>query len=217
MARPRLRAIIITRSRTVSSSSARGSVVIVSSACGSVGADGARQPLLDGGDAVERQRAAHADAEIDEQHRAGRPRPHPLDGDHAGHLARDRGDALADAGRRRVGQRVDGAPAEPPAGDADENRDHQRRGGIGPRVAERDAAEPDQHRDRRPHVGGKMQRVGFQRFARGRLRDAVERARAEKIDDDRAGDDGEGRGGRFDRVGLRADEPLHRLPDHDAR
>ncbi len=87
------------------------------------GADGARQPLLDGGDAVERQRAADADAEIDEQHRAGRPRAHALDGNDAGHLARDRGDALADAGRRGVGQRIDGAPAEPPAGDADEDRD----------------------------------------------------------------------------------------------
>ena len=94
----------MTRSRTVSSSSARGSVVIVTSACGQLGADGARQPLLDRGDAIERQRAADADAEIDEQHRAGRPRPHPLDRDDARHLARDRGDALADAGRRGVGQ-----------------------------------------------------------------------------------------------------------------
>ena len=56
----------------------------MTSAVRQFGADGARQPLLDGGDAVERQRAAHADAEIDEQHRAGRPRPHPLDGDEPG-------------------------------------------------------------------------------------------------------------------------------------
>ena len=132
---------------------------------GQFGADGAGQPVLDGGDAVERQRAADADREVDEQHGAGRPRPHPFDADHAGHLPRDRGNALADAFRRGVGQGVDGAPAEPPAGNADEDRDHDRRGGIGPRIAERDAAKPDQHRDRRPHVGAEMQCVGFERLA----------------------------------------------------
>ena len=79
MASPRLRAITMTRSRTVSSSSARGSVVMVISALRQFGADRARQPVLDGGDAVERQRAADPDAEVDEQHRAGRPRPHALD------------------------------------------------------------------------------------------------------------------------------------------
>ena len=36
---------------------------------GEFAADGAGQPLLDGGDAVERQRAADADGDFDEQHR----------------------------------------------------------------------------------------------------------------------------------------------------
>ena len=105
------------------------------------GADGARQPLRDGRDTVERQRAAHADAKIDEQHRAGRPRPHPLDGDDARLEPRDCRDPLADACRRRVGQCIDGAPPEPPAGDADEHRNDERRSRIGPRIAERHAAQ----------------------------------------------------------------------------
>ena len=47
-----------------------------------------------------------------------------------------------------------------------------------------------------------MQRVGFQRLARGRLGDTVERPRAEKIDRDRAADDDEGRHRRLDGVSL---------------
>ena len=46
-----------------------------------------------------------------------------------------------------------------------------------------------------------MQRVGIERFAQGPLRNAIERSGAEKIDDDRADDDGEGRRRRFDRMG----------------
>ncbi len=102
--------------------------------------DGAGELLLDGGDAVERQRAADADGEIDEQHRAGRTRAHPFDRDDARDLARDCGDALADARRRGVGERVDGAAAEPIAGNADKDGDNDRGCSIGPRVAERDAA-----------------------------------------------------------------------------
>ena len=184
---------------------------------GQFGADGARQPVLDGGDAVERQRAAHPDREIDEQHRAGRPRPHPLDADDAGHLPRDCRDALADTFRRGVGQGIDGAPAKPVAGDTDEDRDHDRRRGIGPRIAQRDAAEPDQHRDRRPHVGAEMQRIGFERLAGCFPGDAAQRAGAEEIDHDGAGDDGEGRDGGFDGVRLRNDQPPRRLPDDDGR
>ena len=52
----------------------------------------------------------------------------------------DRGDPLADARRRCVGQRVDGAAAEPVAGDADEDCNDKRRRSIGPWIAERHAA-----------------------------------------------------------------------------
>ena len=59
-----------------------------------------------------------AKVEIDEQHVAGRPHPHALDRDHA---RRSRA-AMArifsrGAGRRGVGQRLDRAAGEPPAGD----------------------------------------------------------------------------------------------------
>ena len=47
-------------------------------------ADSRDKPILDGGDAVERQRAADADAEIDEQHGAGRPGTYALDRNNAG-------------------------------------------------------------------------------------------------------------------------------------
>ena len=198
-ASPRLRAISITRSRTVSSSSARGSVVMVTSASGMSARMARRQPVLDGSDAFERQRAADADAELDEQHRSGRPRANPLDGDDAGHAPRDRRHPFAHAGRRRVGQRVDGAPTEPPAGNADKDRDHERRRGVGPGIAERDADQSDQDGDRRPHVGAEMQRVGFERLTRCFLGDASERAGTKEIDDDRDGDDDEGGRRRLDR------------------
>ena len=62
-----------------------------------------------------------------------------------------------------------------------------------------------------------MQRVGFERLAGGFLGDAAQRAGAEEIDHDGAGDDGKGRDGCFDGVRLRADQPPRRLPDHDDR
>ena len=189
MASPRLRAIIITRSRNVSSSSARGSVVMVTSAVG-MSARMARvsRSLMAATRSSGSVRLTPTPRSTN-KHRAGRPRAHALDGNNSRHLARDRRHALAHAGRRRVGQGVDGPPPEPPAGDADEYGDDDRRRGIGPGKAERDAAKADQHRDRRPHVGEKMQRIGFERLAGGFLGDATERARAKKIDHDRARDD----------------------------
>ena len=72
--------------------------------------------LLDGGDAIERQRAADADAKLDEQHRAGRPRPHPLDGDDAGHLARDAATrSLTPAGAVSVSVSMVRRPSRQPA------------------------------------------------------------------------------------------------------
>ena len=62
-----------------------------------------------------------------------------------------------------------------------------------------------------------MEGIRFQRFARSRLGDASERTRAEKIDHDRAGDNDKGRRRRFDRMRLRADQPLRRLEDHHGR
>ena len=130
-----------------------------------------------------------------------RPRPRRGRGRHAPH-------DFGRARRRGVGQRVDGAAAEPPAGDADEQRNHECCGRIRPLVAERHPAEAHQHRDRRPHVGAEVQRVGLQRLARGLAGHAIEQAGAEEIDHDRNDDHGEGRTRRLDRMGVVAEQPF---------
>ena len=61
-----------------------------------------------------------------------------------------------------------------------------------------------------------MQRVGFQRFARGFVRHAVEQPRPEEIDHDRNDDHAERPERRFDRVAVAAEQPVRRLPDHHA-
>src|SRR5665811_1077460 len=53
-------------------------------------------------------------------------RAHLLDRDHAGDFRRYGGDFLGGAFRRHIGEGVDGAATEPPAGDADQDRDRQR-------------------------------------------------------------------------------------------
>ena len=52
---------------------------------------------------------------------------------------------LAHAGWSGVRQRVDGAPPETPAGNADEHRDNQSRDSVGEGIAQRDAGKADQH------------------------------------------------------------------------
>ena len=184
----------MTRSCTVSLSSARGAVATPTSARGRSARIASATCAFSASTRSSGRRAAHRHHDLDEQLVADRPHPHALDRDHAGARARRaRRIAVGRAGRRGVGQRVDGAPAEPPAGEADEQRDDQRGRGVRPGIAERDAAKPDQHRDRRPHVGAEMQRVGLQRLARGFVRHAVEQPRAEEIDHDRNDDHREGR------------------------
>ena len=173
-------------------------------------------PLLDRGHPVERQRAADADAEIDEQHGAGRSRAHPLDRDDAGHAPGDRRDVLAHAGRRRIGQGVDGAAAEPPAGNADEDRDHDRRGCVSPEISQRHADQPDKDRDRGNHVGAEVQRVGFERLTQCPFGHAIERSGTKEIDGDRRGDDEEGGRAGLDRNGTLAEQPLRCLENHDS-
>ena len=134
----RLRAITMTRSSTVSSSSARGSVVTVTSAAGLSARTTLDDAVLERGDAVERQRAADRDDQVDEQHLAHLPHAQPIDGDDAGEALNGRRDLGGGAGRRSIGEGVDGAPAEPPAGDADEHRDDDRGSRVRPGIAERD-------------------------------------------------------------------------------
>jgi hypothetical protein len=60
-----------------------------------------------------------------------------------------------------------------------------------------------------------MQRIGFQRFAAGGLRDPLERSRAKKIDYDRSDNDDKRRDRGFDRMRLRADQPPRRFEHHN--
>ena len=177
--------------------------------------------VLDRRDAVERQRAADRH-DRDRRTACRRPaaRARRSTATTPGTRAATRRMRFGGARRRGVGQRLDGAAAEPPAGDADEHRDDDRRRRVRPRIAERDAAEPDQHRDRRPHVGAEMQRVGLQRLARGLAGDAIEQAGAEEIDHDRDDDHGEGRDASPRPRGLRrraAASPPPRSPRRTAR
>ncbi len=213
-ARPRLRAITMTRSITVSSSRARGITLTPISALGSAERTAAPMLLLEHLDAVERQRAARGDVDLAEHDAADLPRPHPFDRGDAADLAGDRADALGDARRRSVGQRVDGAAAELPAGVADEQCYHHRRGRIRPRIAEPDTDEAEEDRRRRPHVRAEMQRIGFERRARGVDRDPREHPGAEEVDCDRGDDDAEGDRRRLDLMRMVADEPLPRFPHH---
>src|SRR6185312_12623729 len=171
--------------------------------------------VLDRVDAVERQRAADRHRKVDEGGLADGARPHLVDADDARHLGRGRRDERRGAGRGGVGQGIDGALAEPPAGDADQHRDDQSCGGVGPRVTEIDADEAAQYRQRRPQVGREVQRVGLERVALRRVRDPRQRARAEKVDGDRYDDDAEGPGGGRDGVAFVFHQPLERFPDDD--
>ena len=189
----RLRAITMTRSSTVSSSSARGAASTPTSARGiSARIASATRSLIASTRSSGSVRLTATTTSTNSLSPTGRTRTRstattPRD------APATRRTRFGGARRRGIGQRVDGAAAEPPAGDADEHRDDERGGRVRPRVAERDAAEPDQHRDRRPHVGAEMQRVGFQRLARGFAGDAIEQAGAEEIDHDRDDDHREGR------------------------
>ena len=157
---------------------------------------------------VERQAAAHRQHDLHEQLVAHWAHTDALDGHDAADVLGGTGDGFRRTGRRSVGQRVDGAPAEPPAGDAHEDGDNERSGCVCPWVPCGDRAQPDQHRDRRPHVGAEMQCVGFQRLARGVARYAIEQPRAEEIDHDRNDDHAERPERRFDGVAVTAEQPL---------
>ena len=156
-------------------------MVTIGSAPGICSRMAAATPSLMRVDAVERQRAADRDRKIDEGRFADGARAHVLDLDHAGHARGDRRDLLGGALRRGVGQRVDGAacraasrrrrPARATASAAAESAHAH---------AEAHADEPDQHRERRPQIGGKMQRVGFQRLALMSACAVRESARARK-------------------------------------
>jgi hypothetical protein len=207
----------MTRSITDSSSSARGAVTTVTSTSGISVPMALAISFSTAATRSSGKRAAHRDRDFRKQARAGRAHAHAIDGDDAAHLVGNRGDAFCRARRRRVRERVDGAPPEPVAGDADEDGDDGRRDRVRPGKSERDAAEPDEDGERRPHVGAEVERIGFQRLARSLVGHPVEKPRAEKIDDNGDGDHREGPEGRLHRVRLPAQETRPGLPEDEGR
>ena len=196
-----LHGLVVERARRRSSTltSARGISARIASAT----------VVLERLDAVERQRAADRHDDLDEQLVADRPHAHAVDRDHA---ADPRGDArgcvsATPAGAVSVSVSMVRRPSRQPARQTN-SATTIAAAESAQWIAERDAAEPDQHRDRRPHVGAEMQRIGLQRLARGFAGDAVEQARAEEIDHDRDDDHGEGRDRRLDRMAVLAEQPL---------
>ena len=129
----------------------------------------------------------------------------------------DCGDVGGGAYRSGVGERLDGAPAEPPPGDTDEQRDHDRRRRVRPRVTGRYRTQPDEHRDRGPHIRAEVQGIRLERFARSLRSDAVKDARAEEIDHDGSENYAERPDGRFDCMDFPAGQAVGRFPDDDAR
>jgi len=105
---------------------------------GTVGAHRLDDAVLERGHAVERQRAADCNDKVDEQHLAYLPHAQPFDPDDAGNASDGGADFVGGSGRGGIGQRVDGAPAEPPAGDANHHRHGHGRYRVGPRIAEGD-------------------------------------------------------------------------------
>ena len=172
--------------------------------------------LLDRGDAIERQRTAHRDHRVDEQRRADRAHAHAFDRHHAAvRAAISAIFAAAPSGAVSVSVSMVRRPSRQPAMQMN-TATIDRGGGIRPRIAERDAAKPDQHRDRRPHVGAEMQRVGFERLARGLPGDAIEqRARARNRPRSTRRSRRRPRSSPRPRA-LAAEQALRGLPDHEA-
>src|SRR5262249_52893687 len=158
----RLRAITITRSSTVSSSSARGLTTALSSVSGIAAASArvtsALSAITRSSGRVRLAAMSRSTNSRGPTFRARtRPTPPAPRGAHALDLADARADALARPGRRGVGERLDGAPAEPPAGEADEQRNHEGGRRVGPGIAEPEAGKAEDHGGGRPHVGAEMQ------------------------------------------------------------
>jgi hypothetical protein len=90
---------------------------------------------------------------------------------------------LADPGRSGVCQRIDGASAEPPTGDADDDGYDDRRHRVGPGISERNAESPTTTASDDHMSEVEMERVRFQRLARSLCGCSVEHRAPKKVDD----------------------------------
>ena len=95
--------------------------------------------------------------------------------------------------RGGVQQRLDGSPSEAKARQRDKQRDAEGRQGVAMHEAKSRRREADRHESGRDEIAGEMQRVRGQRVAALRFGDAGQLARADEIDQDRYAEHGEHR------------------------
>ena len=119
-------------------------------------------------------------------------------------------------GRGSVEQGAHGAGAKLPPGMGDEGRDDEGGNRVRRRNARPDRTKPAEYDDGTPHVGGEVQRIGFQRLAGGLFRHPLERPGPVVVDDDRTGDDCHRPPGDLDLVDLIAQQAPQRLPGNPA-
>ena len=138
---------------------------------------------------LEAGRARHADGDVDEVVVAGAAHAHTLGAQHSLELIHCCGDALLQARRRGVEQRVYGAFAQPrahPDDQAGHAQSRERVGLVQPREvvspANPSAANAEDHHRGAPDVSGEMQRVSLERFALVFPRHTLERSRARDIE-----------------------------------
>ncbi len=163
--------------------------------------------------------ARHADRHIDEIALARAAHAHAFGAQHALGLVNRARDAVVQAARRHIEQRVDRALAEPRSDPDDHARDAERGHRVHhaePRnaefLAEPCAGDAEHDDERAPHVRRKMQRVRLERFARIFVRYAAQRPRADEVDSHRQSenhDDAEAQPNRR----CAEEQPLKRLPD----
>ncbi|KAF0136289.1 MAG: hypothetical protein FD152_1063 [Xanthobacteraceae bacterium] len=171
---------------------------------------------LDRDDPLQRQGTVHLDRDLRQRVCADLAQPDAVKLDHAGN-GRDRlGDRLGRALWRPVHQRVDGAAAELPAHDADQDGDNDGRDGVGLGKAEPDEEQARQNHGRTRHVGGEVQGTRLERVASGLLGDAPHHPDAPVVDGDDA-DHQSGHDGRHLDGVAAAHEAPRRLGDDDAR
>jgi lactoylglutathione lyase len=172
---------------------------------------------LDRRDAFERQRTRYEDADFPDRLRAAAAQSDIVDRRYAWHGPDQPAQAPRQALRRRINQSVDGSPPQAVAGDGDEERDADRRQGIGVVKPGARRREADQDENRRDQVAREMQRVGGERLALGVPGDLRKAAPTKKIDADCDHDDGESDGARIDCRGSFPAEPAQGLESNNER
>ena len=163
--------------------------------------------------ALERQGARDVQAEIADHFGAAAPQADEVGSGDARHLFDREPQRLRHPLRRRVDQSVDGAAAEPEAGDADEQRDAGRGQGVGVRQAGAGRREADEDQGRGDQVAGEVQRIGGERVAAGAGGDDRQSAPAHEVDDDRDDDRAEGEDVGVDGLRFAADPAQRRESD----